>query len=291
MIDSMRESFSTKELCEAFKVSRSSYYAWKQPKHTKRLSEDEKILEAIKTIHSHRHMKSYGSPRMTEELKSRGFQCGRHRVVRLMREQGIFVRPRKAFRPRTTQVDKSARIAPNRLATASPPNAPGQQLVSDITYLRTKQGWLYLSIIVDLFSRAIVSWDLSDSLAAQSVGKAIEKAQKSGLMQKGCIFHSDRGCQYTSDYVREMLRPWVKQSMSAKGYCYDNAFAETCFATIKAEMLPDSQIFESKLDAQRAVFDYIETFYNRTRRHSSLGQISPLQFLQLYNQKQNIHLN
>lgn len=291
MIDSMRKNFNIKELCEAFKVSPSSYYAWKQAKPTKRLVEEKKIIEAIKTIHSHRHMKSYGSPRMTEELKSQGFRCGRHRVARLMRAQGIFVRPRKAFRPRTTKVDETARIAPNHLAEACEPNAPGQQLVSDITYLRTKQGWLYLSIIVDLFSRAIVSWDLSDSLAAQSVGKAIKKAQGNGSMQQGCLFHSDRGCQYTSDCVRKTLGPSIQQSMSAKGYCYDNAFAETCFATIKAEMLPDSQIFESKLAARRAVFDYIETFYNRTRRHSSLGQISPLQFLQLYNNKQNIHLN
>jgi transposase InsO family protein len=291
MIDSMPETFSTKELCEAFEVSPSSYYAWKQPKRTKRSIENKQIIEAIKAIHSHRHIKSYGSPRMTEELKSRGFQCGRHRVAPLMREQGIFVRTRRAFRPRTTTVDKTARIAPNYRSKACTPNAPGQQLVSDITYLRTKQGWLYLSIIVDLFSRAIVSWDLSDCLAAESVVKAIQKAQENRSIQKGCIFHSDRGCQYTSDRVRKTLGPWVEQSMSAKGYCYDNAFAETCFATIKAEMLPDSQIFESKLDARRAVFDYIETFYNRIRRHSSLGQISPLQFLQLYNKQQNIHLN
>ena len=177
------------------------------------------------------------------------------------------------------------------LREACAPNAPGQQLVSDITYLRTKQGWLYLSIVIDLFSRSIVGWDLSDSLAAQSVGRAIKKARENGSIQKGCLFHSDRGCQYTSDHVRKTLGQWVQQSMSAKGYCYDNAFAETCFATIKAEMLPDSQVFEPKLAARRAVFDYIETFYNRTRRHSSLGQISPLQFLQLYNKKQNIHLN
>ena len=150
---------------------------------------------------------------------------------------------------------------------------------------------MYLSIVIDLFSRFIVGWDLSDSLAAQSVGRAIKKAHKNGSIQKGCLFHSDRGCQYTSDHVRKTLGQWVQQSMSAKGYCYDNAFAETCFATIKAEMLPDSQVFEPKLAARRAVFDYIETFYNRTRRHSSLGQISPLQFLQLYNKKQNIHLN
>lgn len=110
-------------------------------------------------------------------------------------------------------------------------------------------------------------------------------------MQKGCLFHSDSGCQYTSDHVRKIIGRWAEQSMSVKGYRYDKAFAETCFATIKAEMLPDCQIFESKLHARRAVFDYIETFYNRIRRHSSSGHISPLQFLQLYNQKQTIHLN
>ena len=211
MIDSMRETFSAKELCEAFEVSPSSYYAWKQSKLTKRLMEEKKIIAAIKDIHSHRHMKSYGSPRMTEELKSQGFQCGRHRVARLMREQDIFVRPRRAFRPRTTKVDTTVRIAPNHLREACAPNAPGKQLVSDITYLRTKQGWLYLSIVIDLFSRFIVGWDLSDSLAAQGVGRAIKKAHENGSIQKGCLFHSDRGCQYTSDHVRKTLGQWVQQ--------------------------------------------------------------------------------
>ena len=203
----------------------------------------------------------------------------------------IVIRRRKAFRPCTTQVDKNARIAANLLAAATAPEGPGQQLVWDITYLRTGQGWLYLSIVVDLFSRAIIGWDLSDSLAAQSTCKAISKARKSRWMQHDCIFHSDRGCQYTSDLLRKELGQSIHQSMSAKGYCYDNAFAESCFATIKAELLPSSQIFDSKIEARRAVFDYIETFYNRTRRHSALGQISPLQFLQLYTQKQNTHLN
>jgi len=148
-----------------------------------------------------------------------------------------------------------------------------------------------LSIVVDLFSRAIIGWDLSDSLAAESVCKAITKARKNTPIQDGCIFHSDRGCQYTSDLLRHELGQSMRQSMSAKGNCYDNAFAESCFATIKAELLPSSQIFDSKMQASRAVFDYIETFYNRTRRHSALGQISPLQFLQLYTKQQNKHLN
>lgn len=208
--------------------------------------QNQTILKEIRGIHSHRHMKASGSPRMTEELKHRGLACGCHRVARLMREHSLFARCRKAFRPRTTKVDKNARIAQNRLAKASTPEAPGQQLVSDITYLRTSEGWLYLSIVVDLFSRAIVGWDLSDSLASESVGRAIEKAKRSRWVQNGCIFHSDRGFQYTSDRVRKIISDSMQQSMSAKGYCYDNAFAESCFATIKAEMLPKSQIFESK---------------------------------------------
>jgi len=291
MIDSMRKTHSVWELCEALGVSRSGYYASKRSTPTSRAIEDQSILKEILTIHAHRHMKAYGSPRMTRELGDRGIACGRHRVARLMRENGICVHRRKAFRPRTTQVDKKARVAPNLLAAAPAPKAPGQQLVSDITYLRTREGWLYLTIIVDLFSRAIISWDLSDSLAADSVGKAISKARKSARLQNECIFHSDRGCQYTSDLVRKQLGESIHQSMSAKGYCYDNAFAESCFATIKAELLPSSQIFDSKLAARRAVFDYIETFYNRSRKHSALGQISPLQFLQLYTKQQNKHLN
>jgi transposase InsO family protein len=131
----------------------------------------------------------------------------------------------------------------------------------------------------------------ADSLAAQSTCKAIRKAIKNAHIQYGCIFHSDRGCQYTSDLLRKELGASIQQSMSAKGYCYDNAFAESCFATIKAELLPPSQIFDSKIQAHRAVFDYIETFYNRTRRHSALGQISPLQFLQLYKKTKNTYLN
>ena len=130
---------------------------------------------------------------------------------------------------------------------------------------------------LDLFSRAILGWDISDSLAANSVVKAIEKAQRTGWIAQGALFHSDRGCQYTSNSVRKALGESMQQSMSAKGYCYDNAFAESCFATIKAELLPDSQLFEDKKAARRAVFDYIETFYNPMRRHSVIGQISPLQ--------------
>ncbi|MEM7792137.1 MAG: IS3 family transposase [Verrucomicrobiota bacterium] len=291
MIDSMRKTHSIRGLCEILGISRSGYYASKRSKISSRAIEERVILKEIRAIHAHRHMKVYGSPRMTKELHDRGIACGRHRVARLMRENRIVVRRRKSFRPRTTQVDKNARIAPNLLAAAPTPKAPGQQLVSDITYLRTREGWLYPSIVVDLFSRAIIGWDLSDSLAAQSACKAISKARRSTRMQNGCIFHSDRGCQYTSDLLRKELGGSIRQSMSAKGYCYDNAFAESCFATIKAELLPSSQIFDSKIATRRAVFDYIETFYNRTRRHSALGQISPLQFLQLYKKQQNKHLN
>lgn len=163
MIDCMRKTYGLREVCEALGVSRSAYYASKRSKQSPRCKQNQLILTEIQVVHSHRHMNAYGSPRMTKELNDRGIACGRHRGDRIMRENDIRIRRRKAFRPRTTQVDKQARVAPNHLANAPAPQSPGQLIVSDITYLRTRQGWLYLTINLDLFSRAIISRDHSDS--------------------------------------------------------------------------------------------------------------------------------
>ena len=182
-----------------------------------------------------------------------------------MREEGIRARPRRSFRPCTTQQDKAAVASPNLLSKSEPPSAPGQQIVSDITYIRTAAGWLYLVIVLDFYSRAIVGWDLSSSLEADGVSRAVKTAIKSGYVRPDAIFHSDRGCQYTSQAVREVLAgPALRQSMSARGYCYDNAFAESCFATIKTEVLPDSGVFSSHqqartdLDGKHAVDDSVQ---------------------------------
>lgn len=288
----MRRTYSIPELCEALEVSSSGYYAWLRPTPGPRAQANAALLREIKTIHAHRHTRSYGSPRMTRELQDRHLPCSRHRVARLMRTQGLRARPKRPFRPRTTQPDHAAHPSPNLLKNVPPPTAPGQQLVTDITYLPTREGWLYLSVIIDLFSRTVLGWKSSQSLHASLVVETIQRAAAAKLISPQCLFHSDRGCQYTSREVRQYLASchW-QQSMSAKGYCYDNAYAESFFASLKAEILPANGVFDSIAQAELALFDYLETFYNRSRRHSSLGYLSPHNFLNLYFQNQQPNLN
>lgn len=292
MIEMMRVKYSIGELCVALKASRSGYYAWRGRRPGVRARSNEVLLEKIHGIHAHRHTRCYGSPRMTRELHDHGLSCSENRVARLMARAGLRARPRRPFRPKTTQPDHAARPSPNLLAKAGSPSRPGEQIVSDITYIRTNEGWLYLVVVLDLFSRAVLGWDLSDSLDSGGVASALRRALKSNLIPPEAIFHSDRGCQYSAREVRALLaQPRFKQSMSAKGYCYDNAFAESFFASAKTEMLPDVGFFETHLDARRAIFDYLETFYNRRRRHSSLNYLSPEKFLALYFEQPSIHRN
>ena len=288
----MRDLYSVTELCEALAVSPSGYHAARRRPASARSQANATLLGEIERIHAHRHTRVYGSPRMTVELRAQGRQCARHRVARLMRREGVRARPRQSFRPRTTCADHAAYPSPNLLAKAAAPTVPGRQVVTDITYLPTREGWLYLSVAVDLFSRSVLGWQTSTSLHAQLVVDTIDKTLASGLVAPDALFHSDRGCQYTGEAVRARLaRAHLLQSMSAKGCCYDNAFAESFFASLKAEALPADGCFDSRLQAERAIFDYIETFYNRSRRHSSLGQISPRDFLHRHFQNQKPNLN
>lgn len=288
----MRELFHLTELCEALDVSKSGYYALKKRPPGPRAKTTEKLLIQMETIHQHRFTRSYGSPRMTRELRSLGLTCSENRVARLMRAQGMRARPRRPFRPKTTRPDHAAHPSPNLLAQAGPAEAPGTQLVSDITYIPTREGWLYLAVVLDLFSRSILGWKLSDSLKSDLVTGALQRAFSSGLIGKDAIFHSDRGCQYTAGQTRQLLaQHGLRQSMSAAGFCYDNAFAESAFASLKSELLEEGQPFLSKAAASSALFDYLETFYNRKRRHSALNYQSPRAFLDSYFQNQNPNLN
>jgi transposase InsO family protein len=288
----MRANFHITELCEALGVSPSGYHAARARTPGRRANSNEHLLEPMKSIHSHRHTRCYGSPRMTHELRARGLPCSENRVARLMRARGLRARPRKPFRPRTTRPDHAAHPSPNLLAHAAPATAPGTHIVSDITYIPTREGWLYLAVVIDLFSRAVLGWKLSASLHTEVVTGALHRALDSGLVSKNAIFHSDRGCQYSAAPTRQLLaRRGLRQSMSAAGYCYDNAFAESAFASLKSELLDDGQPFDSKQDATTALFDYLETFYNRKRRHSSLAYQSPHDFLNHYFQTQNPPLN
>ena len=209
-----------------------------------------------------------------------------------MRASGLRARPRKPFRPKTTRPDHAAHPSPNLLAHAAAASAPGTHIVSDITYIPTREGWLYLAVVIDLFSRAVLGWKLSESLHTEVVTGALRRALDTGLVSANALFHSDRGCQYSAALTRELLkRRGLRQSMSAAGYCYDNAFAESAFASLKTELLDDGQPFASKAAASTAVFDYLETFYNRKRLHSALGYQSPHDFLNHYFQTQNPSLN
>lgn len=291
-MEKMRGNFSVREMCEAFDVSTSGYWASKNRPTSARQVANEKLVSEIKRIHSHRYTRSYGSPRMTRELRAIGHSCSKKRVARLMRENGLRARPRRPFRPKTTAPDHTAAPSPNLLIKAELPSRPAQHLLSDITYIPTGEGWLYLAVVIDRFSRMILGWQLSDSLRCEIVTLALDKALTSGLVTKGAIFHSDRGCQYTAALFRSRLsKVGLIQSMSAKGHCYDNALAESFFASFKNEALPENGRFNSLHAASIAVFDYIETFYNPRRIHTSIGDCSPLNFLNKFFQNQNQSLN
>jgi putative transposase len=291
-MDTLRATFPITELCEALDVCRSGYLARCKRPLSPRSSANHTLLSKMKAIHTHRHTRCYGSPRMTQQLRDEGSLCSENRVARLMRQSGLRARPRRPFRPRTTSPDHAAAPSPNLLARADAPTRPAQHLVSDITYIPTAEGWLYLAVVIDRFSRMILGWKLSDSLHADVVVAALDKALATGLVGQEALFHSDRGCQYTAGQLRSRLASaGLIQSMSAKGCCYDNAFAESFFASFKNEALPQSGQFESHHAASLAVFDYIECFYNRRRLHTSLGNTPPLLFLNRFFQNHNPSLN
>lgn len=265
MITSLKGSFSIAELCHALGVSRSGYHAACARPPAPRVQANALLLARMHAIHSHRHTRSYGSPRMARELQNSGSPYSVNRVARVMQTAGLLVRARSPYRPKTTQVDQAAAPSPNLLVHAPPAEQPGTHLVSDITYIPTKEGWLYLAVVVDLFSRAILGWSIAESLHATIVTDALGRALKSGQVAPGAIFHSDRGCQYSAALTRSCLQRWgLRQSMSAQGYCYDNAFAKSCFASLKSELLDDGRPFASKQAASRALFDYLTCFSNRT---------------------------
>lgn len=291
-MNNLRVNYSLRELCAALEVSRSGYLAWKKRPPSVRHLSNAQLLNEMKIIHAHRHTRCYGSPRMTWELRANGWSCSENRVARLMRKNGLRARPRRPFRPKTTAPDHAAAPSPNLLAEAGAAQAPAQHLVSDITYIRTAQGWLYLAVIIDRFTRMVLGWKLSGSLQSDIVTAALDKALARRLVAPGALFHSDRGCQYSAGQFRKRLaNSNLAQSMSAKGCCYDNAMAESFFASFKNEALPEEGCFENRRTASRAVFDYIECFYNRRRRHTSLGGLSPLTFLNRFFQNQQPSLN
>ena len=265
-------------MCRVLEVSRAGYYAWRARPLCDRVKEDRKLTEKIREIQ--RQVKErYGSPRTWQELRALGFACGKNRVARLMRQAGLRAKSAPKFRI-TTQSAHAAPVAPNVLgrqfALASNPR-PNQTWAADITYIPTREGWLYLAVVLDLASRRVVGWALRTRLEHELALAALRMAL-AHRGARGGLHHSDRGVQYASvAYQRLLHEAGFTASMSRVGDCWDNAVVESFFATLTKELLIDG-IFESRAHASRELFEFIEIWYNRQRRHSSLGYCSPLKF-------------
>jgi putative transposase len=279
MIEQLSVQYGVKESCAALRASRSGFYRWKSGQESRRAQEQKELSHKIEQIFK-AHARRYGSPRVTRLLRQEGLGVGKNRVARLMRQRQLLARKKRAFRPKTTVA--AGRAEPNRIAHLVP-ERPDQIWVSDITYVATAEGWLYLAVILDLFSRRVVGWKLDEHLDAGLVHQALQNALVLRQPQAGLYFHSDRGCQYSSQLVRKPLEViQAIPSMSGVGNCYDNAKAEAFFSTLKTECFPLSNCFTSKAQARSTIFEYIEGYYNNQRLHSALGYQSPRQYESRY---------
>jgi putative transposase len=263
-------------MCRVLDVSVSGFYAWKRRPLCAHKREDGELATRIEeTFVQNRQV--YGSPRIHAELRAQGIRCGRKRVVRLMQQLQLSARcPKKHIV--TTQSDPTARFAPNVLQQNFEAAAPNTKWVADVTFIGTQAGWLYLAAVLDLFSRAIVGWAMATTQDEALVTQALQMALARREIHAELLHHSDRGCQYTSDGYQQLLaEKGIQASMSRTGNCYDNAVMERFFGTLKRECTSRS-VFETQEQARTVVFEFIECFYNRLRRHSSLGYLSPVQF-------------
>lgn len=263
-------------MCRVLKVSRSGYYAWCQRPAAAHTLKDQSLALEVAAIHAESRGR-YGSPRVHAELRERGRRTARKRVARLMRAAGLRARERRRFRC-TTDSGRAMATKGNLLARRFAVPAPNSGWVTDITYLWTLEGWLYLAVILDLFSRRVVGWALSERLERGVALDALQMALTARQPPQGLLHHSDRGSQYLSyEYQQLLAAHGMLSSMSRKGNCWDNAVAESFFATLKLELAYRSH-WRSRTQARSEVFEYIELFYNRQRRHSALGYLSPHQF-------------
>ena len=274
----MKGKHPIRMLCELLNISHSGYYRWCQRQPSTRQREDATL--AAQVAAAHRASRGvYGAPRILVDLQEAGTRTSKRRCARLMREQGLRGRKKHCRRPRTTDSRHAEPVAENVLALRPTPTGPNQSWLTDITYLETAEGWLYLAAILDLWSRRIVGWACGLTLQTSLVLAALHDALARRAPPKGLLHHSDRGSQYVdADYIKALDAAGIDRSMSRAGNCYDNAPMESFWATLKSDTGLDESIPASRRHAELAVFDYIETFYNPTRRHSSLGQISPVAF-------------
>jgi putative transposase len=275
-IETSQVAFPIGLMCEVLEVSRSGYYAWKKAPTSVRAKSDAQLAVEISAAHT-RSRGIYGSPRVHRELQARGVRVGRKRVERLMRKNGIQGRQKRRFR-RTTDSSHALPIAPNVLERKFDPKAPNEAWATDVTYVATGEGWLYLAILLDLFSRRVVGWAMSDTNDRALALEALNQALRLRHPPRGLVHHSDRGSPYASDDYRNALaQASIVASMSRTGDCWDNAVAESFFATLRAELL-DHEECATHAAARRSIGEYIDGFYNPQRRHSHLNYVSPIEF-------------
>lgn len=268
--------WKVEEMARVLGVSRSGYYHFFHRKISKRQQENEKLQEMIRTIFSKsRH--TYGSPRIHAELKAQGVNLSRPRVARLMKQLGLAAKMQSLFKV-TTRVNKKQPVAPNLLQQNFTAVTPNSKWVADISYIRTLEGWLYIAVILDLYSRKVVGLSMGESLHTILVMQALEQALQRRNPSNSLQHHSDKGCQYTSAAFQKLLtNNGIICSMSSTGCCFDNAVAESFFHSLKTECVYFER-YQSREQAKQSIFEYIEVFYNNYRRHSTLGYLSPVEF-------------
>jgi putative transposase len=279
LIAQLRSAYPLTQLCHALQVSASGYYAWQRRATSQRQQQDIALGAQIEQI-AQTSRQTYGSPRIHAELQATGIVCGRKRVIRLMRQRGIAAQ-RHRRRCRTTDSRHLNPVAPNTLGRNFTASRPNEKWVADITGVWTQQGWLYVALVLDVYSRLVIGWAMSAHRDETLVLTALRMALAQRRPDAPLLHHSDRGSQYTSSAYQTLLTNWAIQgSMSRKGDCYDNALMESFNATLKGECC-DRQSWASHSQARQAIFEFIEIWYNRHRRHSSLGYLSPVAFEQI----------
>jgi len=274
-----RLHYSTVTMSQMFNVSRSGFYAWLKRNPSRRYQEDERLKVAIKVAHT-RTRETYSAKRLQPELEADGFIVGRDRIARLRRELGLRCRQKRKFKA-TTNSKHNLPVAENLLAQTFAPSTPNEVWVTDITYISTGEGWLYLAGVKDVFTCEIVGYAMSKRMTQELTGRALFRAVQQKRPAAGLIHHSDRGSQYCAHDYRKLLKQFkMKASMSRKGNCYDNAITESFISTLKREKVY-SERYETREQAKVSIFEYIEVFYNRIRKHSSLGNKSPYEFIKI----------
>lgn len=276
-IERHQDEFCVRRMCELLSVSSSGFYAWLARDPSQREQDNASLVVAIQAVYE-QSRQTYGSPRIQAELQAMGKSINRKRIARLMRLNGIQAKRKQGYK-RTTKRDASHDVASNLLTQDFHADKRNEKWVADITYIDTREGWLYLATILDVYSRKIVGWSMSTRLQKQLVKDALNMAIGRRDISDDLIHHSDQGSQYTShDFVALLKQHDIHVSMSGAGNCYDNAMMESFFATLKTECV--TQRFDTRQQARQIIFEYIEVWYNRLRRHSALGYLSPEQFEQ-----------